>query len=121
MEAIPLNYQFFHQNESCSSKSGLVKIIIWLDKLIRNFFEKFLKCLNIEFAQTIIPPSFSTNLIFLSIHADLHSEILNIQKSDVQSSYSPNFVPQEDKKILKMAKTPKKFLKLLKTKIIKFL
>ena len=28
MEAVHLNYQFFHQNESCSSKSGLVKIII---------------------------------------------------------------------------------------------
>ena len=84
---------------------------------------KFLECLNIEFAQTISPPppSFSTNLIFLSIHADLHSEMLNIQKSDVQSSYSPNFVPQKDKKVLKMAKTPKKFLKLLKTKIIEFL
>ena len=32
MEAVHLNYQFFHQNEGCSSKSGLVKIIILIDK-----------------------------------------------------------------------------------------
>ena len=38
MEAVHLNYQFFHQNESCSSKSGLVKIIIWIDKLWKIFW-----------------------------------------------------------------------------------
>ena len=35
MEAIFLNYQFFHQNESCYSKSRLIKIKILLDKLIK--------------------------------------------------------------------------------------
>ena len=35
MEAVFLNQQFFHQNESCSSKSGLVKIKISLDKLVK--------------------------------------------------------------------------------------
>ena len=35
---VHLNYQFFHQNESCSLKSGLVKIIIWIDKLWKIFW-----------------------------------------------------------------------------------